>query len=78
LTTLALDASTTIAWALEETDARAALAREILEAGQAVVPTLWWFEVRNGLIINERRGRLSELLTQRFLRVLSHPADLVR
>ena len=72
MTTVALDASITIAWVLEERDARAALARRTVEDGQAVVPRLWWFEVRNGLIVNERRGRISQVLTERFLRDLSH------
>ncbi|HXZ16954.1 MAG TPA: type II toxin-antitoxin system VapC family toxin, partial [Roseiarcus sp.] len=31
----------------------------------------WWFEVRNTLIVNERRGRLSEGDTAIFLRELS-------
>jgi predicted nucleic acid-binding protein len=74
LTAVALDASVTIAWALEETDARAALARQTVENGQAVVPRLWWFEVRNGLIVNERRGRISQVLSERFLRDLSQVA----
>ena len=71
MTTFALDASTVLAWALEEADSRASLARETAENGQAVVPRLWWFEVRNGLLVNERRGRISKLLTERFLRDLS-------
>lgn len=25
---------------------------------EAIVPVLWWFEVRNVLVINERRGRI--------------------
>ena len=29
-----------------------------LERG-AVVPGIWWYELRNALIVNERRGRLS-------------------
>lgn len=29
-----------------------------LERG-AVVPGVWWYELRNALIVNERRGRLS-------------------
>ena len=36
-----------------------------------VVPALWWFEVRNAFIVNERRGRSSERLTAGFLRELS-------
>ena len=63
MTRVVLDASITIAWALEETDARAALARQTVENGQAVVPRLWWFEVRNGLIVNERRGRINQVLS---------------
>jgi len=74
LTRVVLDASITIAWALEETDARAALARQTVENGQAVVPRLWWFEVRNGLIVNERRGRINQVLSDRFLRDLPHLA----
>jgi predicted nucleic acid-binding protein len=74
LTTLALDASVALAWVLEETDVRAALARQTVENGQAVVPRLWWFEMRNGLIVNERRGRIDDLLTERFLRDLSRYA----
>ena len=26
--------------------------------GGAVVPGVWWYELRNALIVNERRGRL--------------------
>ena len=37
--------------------ANACLARLGDETG--IVPTLFWFEVRNLLVINERRGRLS-------------------
>jgi predicted nucleic acid-binding protein len=43
-------------------------------AGETVsprFPSLWWFEVRNTLIINERRGRLAEADTAAFLRGLS-------
>ena len=71
MTTVALDASVALAWVLEETDARAALARRTVENGQAVVPRLWWFELRNGLIVNERRRRIDDALTERFLRDLA-------
>ena len=55
-----LDASVTLAWFLDDEQApqadnvRARLIRE-----RAYVPQLWHLEVRNGLIIAERRGRLS-------------------
>jgi predicted nucleic acid-binding protein len=71
LTTVALDASITVAWVLEETNTRALLAQQTVENGQAIVPRLWWFEVRNALIVNERRGRIGELLSARFLSELS-------
>ena len=71
MTTVALDASITVAWVLEETNTRAVLAQQTVENGQAIVPRLWWFEVRNALIVNERRGRIGELLSARFLSELS-------
>ena len=55
-----LDASVALAWFLDDEQApqadnvRARLIRE-----RAYVPQLWHLEVRNGLIIAERRGRLS-------------------
>ena len=57
-----LDASVALAWFLDDEQApqpqadnvRARLIRE-----RAYVPQLWRLEVRNGLIIAERRGRLS-------------------
>jgi predicted nucleic acid-binding protein len=42
-----------------------------LRSDPARVPSLWWFEVRNTLIIHERRGRLAEADTAAFLRGLS-------
>jgi predicted nucleic acid-binding protein len=63
-----LDASTTIAWALNESDRAAVRARDRLRNNQALVPALWWFELRNALVVNERRGRITEHQTGRFLR----------
>jgi len=42
-----------------------------LRTDEAVVPTLWWFEVRNILIASERRKRLTESDTRKFLRDVS-------
>ena len=59
-------------WAFEDEDQpTATLALERIRGDQARVPTLWWFEVRNTLIFNERRGRLAEADTAAFLRGLS-------
>jgi len=67
-----LDASVAACWAFENEDhPTATLALERIRSDQARVPSLWWFEVRNTLIIHERRGRLAEADTAAFLRGLS-------
>lgn len=66
-----LDASIVAAWVLQdedETAARAALKR--IAVDEAVVPALFWFEIRNILVASERRGRITEVLTRQFLRSL--------
>ena len=65
---LVLDASTTIAWARNESCRLAAQTWERMKHDHALVPTLWWFELRNALVVNERRGRITEQQTARFLR----------
>jgi predicted nucleic acid-binding protein len=63
-----LDASVTACWAFaDETDAIASLARRLLPLDTATSPSIWWFEVRNVLIVNERRGRITEPETLVFL-----------
>ena len=74
---LVLDASITLAWAFQEVEPAASEARERLRREEAVVPSLWWFEVRNGLVMGERRGLLTEQRTRRFLRDLSRTATIV-
>ncbi len=67
-----LDASIAVCWAFDDEDhPSAALALERIRTDDARVPALWWFEVRNTLIVNERRGRLTEADTSAFLRGLS-------
>lgn len=64
-----LDASVAVTWAFEDEnhpDAALALAR--LKSDTARVPSLWCFELRNALLVNERRGRLTEAGTDGFLR----------
>lgn len=66
-----LDASVTACWLFDDEEhphAAAALAR--VRTDEARVPSLWWFEVRNTLLVNERRGRISESDTTAFLGVL--------
>jgi predicted nucleic acid-binding protein len=63
-----LDASVTACWAFEdEHEILAEIALDRLDANDAFVPSLWWFEIRNTLIVNERRGRKSESQTTLFL-----------
>jgi predicted nucleic acid-binding protein len=67
-----LDASVAVAWAFaDEAHPVAAAALALIRSTAGCVPSLWWFEVRNVLIVNERRGRLRETDTALFLRNLA-------
>src|SRR5208283_1746841 len=67
-----LDASITACWAFQDEDhPDASLAFDQTGTGGAVVPCLWWFEVRNILVVNERRQRIAESDTATFLLNLS-------
>jgi predicted nucleic acid-binding protein len=56
---LVLDSSIVGCWCFpDESSPVADAAFDQLGADQASVPVLWWFEVRNVLVINERRGRI--------------------
>ncbi|MBC8130473.1 MAG: type II toxin-antitoxin system VapC family toxin [Rhizobiaceae bacterium] len=48
--------------------ASAAYRRLVTDA--AIVPSLWWFEMRNMLVVNERRGRLVTEQSDRALDIL--------
>jgi len=64
-----VDASVTACWAFRDEDhpvADAALER--LRTDSAVTPGLWWHEVRNILVVNERRKRLDASEVTTFLR----------
>jgi len=67
-----LDASITACWAFQdEGHPEAGLAFHRMRDEEAVVPSLWWFEVRNIMVVNERRRRISESDTAAFLLNLS-------
>ena len=60
MTAVVIDASVFLAWSLgdeEEAMAEDAMRRVVADGG--VVPRIWWYEVRNALVMNERRGRIS-------------------
>src|SRR5208337_2673787 len=72
LMSFVLDASIAAYWAFEDEDhPDAALAFRQMRTEEAVVPCLWWFEVRNTLVVNERRRRIAESDTAAFLLGLS-------
>jgi predicted nucleic acid-binding protein len=67
-----LDASITACWAFPDEDHPAASrALSQIRTEEAVVPSLWWFEVRNILVVNARRRRIAESDTAIFLLNLS-------
>ena len=67
-----LDASVAVAWAFaDEEHPVAAAALALIRNDEGCVPSLWWFEVRNVLIVNEPRRRLRETDTALFLRNLA-------
>jgi predicted nucleic acid-binding protein len=75
-----VDASVALGWVLED-EAHPLPAQVLAQllASEAWVPSLWWFELRNALIINERRGRLSEADTALFLSSVARlPVNLDR
>lgn len=67
-----LDASIPACWAFQdEQDPRANAAFARIKTEEAVVPALWWFEIRNIFVVNERRKRITESDTAVFLRDLA-------
>jgi predicted nucleic acid-binding protein len=73
-----LDCSVALAWCFpdEKTDQSRALLRSLKE-GSAVVPSLWFLEVSNAILVGERRGRLSRAMGAQALRLLGRlPIEL--
>jgi predicted nucleic acid-binding protein len=68
---LIIDASVVIAWAFKEQHATAERALARIQAEEAIVPALWWYELRNVLVLGERQKRVTERETARFLRNIS-------
>jgi predicted nucleic acid-binding protein len=64
-----VDCSVAAAWAFE--DERSTWTERALETAtvsRATVPPIFWYEIRNILIINERRGRINAEQIARFLK----------
>ena len=63
-----VDASIVGCWCFpDEANPVADVAFDEVGAAGVIVPALWWFEVRNLLLMNERRGRLDVAGTAKFL-----------
>ncbi len=63
-----LDASVAVSWAFpDEADSIASAALTRLRTDAAHVPGLWWFEIRNTLLMGERRDRITQADTAAFL-----------
>ena len=67
-----LDCSVACAWLLADENVPAAeeILEQVVESG-AIAPGIWWSELRNVLIIAERRGRTSSSQTDAALRATS-------
>lgn len=61
MASLVVDPSFALAWLLpDEASGEAAALREEIENGaEAWIPAHWWLELGNGLLMAERRGRIS-------------------
>jgi len=69
-----LDASVTLSWAFpDEQNPIALRAAQLLEYSldSALAPAIWWYEVRNVLVVNERRGRTTASRTASFLKEIA-------
>ena len=62
-----VDASIVLAPALEKDAVKSVAMLAAIQQNSWVVPALWWFEIRNVLVVNERRGRVTQQETERFL-----------
>jgi predicted nucleic acid-binding protein len=71
---LILDASATLAWLVRRVDpSEDQLADEVLRSVRtryAIVPSLWYPEVANGILVAERRGGVSQSTSASFLRMV--------
>jgi len=73
LRTFVLDASTALAWCLpDERHPLAEHARRWAVGGFALAPGIFWYELRNVLLVSERRERIEREDTRAALYALAH------
>ena len=60
MTPVVIDCSVFLAWCMADEDEPTAIRAigRVIETG-GVVPRIWWYELRNALLMNERRGRIT-------------------
>jgi len=67
-----LDASMALSWCFEdETTGETEAVLDQLGKDHAIVPSLWELEITNALLVAERRGRLTEAQTTRYVSLLA-------
>lgn len=67
-----IDASVLADWFLEDKiDPRVEASIDAMTQVEACAPSLLFFEIRNALLVNERRGRITKIDSAAFLRELS-------
>jgi predicted nucleic acid-binding protein len=64
-----LDASVTLCWLFQDESDRTAdvAAQLLLGSERAIVPLIWWFEVRNVIVVGMRRQRVTAERVRAFL-----------
>jgi predicted nucleic acid-binding protein len=69
---IVVDVSVTAVWAFQdEQHPIASAALDLMPGDGALAPSLWWYELRNVLLVNELRRRLTSADTAEFLRDLA-------
>jgi predicted nucleic acid-binding protein len=69
---LVIDASILAAWFLDEKpDPRVEIAFDTVARVETLAPGLFYYEIRNALLVSERRNRITEAMSAAFLRDLA-------
>lgn len=69
---IVVDASVSAVWFMEDEEHPVADATlESLDTIQAIVPQIWHFEIRNVLVVSERRGRTTRSHNERHLNAIN-------
>jgi predicted nucleic acid-binding protein len=68
---LVIDASVLVGWFLDEkSDPRVEAAFGTVARVETLAPSLFYYEIRNALLVSERRDRITEAMSAAFLRDL--------